>query len=58
MEITETTVGSLHVNLTYSFGRFYLVDGKDCVETGWNQEKKHPNNSYPVEVRNCFESQK
>lgn len=57
MEITETTVGSLHVNLTYSFGRFYLVDGKDCVETGWNQEKKHPNNSYPVEV-NCFESQK
>ena len=43
---------------SYSFGHFFYVDDKDCSETVWGQENNHPNNDYPVEIRNCFEIRK
>ena len=35
---------------SYSFGRFYYVDGKDCADLDTVEpRKKHPNNNYLVE---------
>ena len=40
------------------FWSLFYVDDKDCAETVWGQENNHPNNDYPVEIRNCFEIRK